>query len=90
MVMTLVMCPNILSGRNFKDENDIYAANLDRMFHPENYQDKGKDKVHPVSSSYEKSHDMLDEKSMNTVKSFRTYRSNDSRDERTGTLEYIA
>ncbi len=87
--MTLVMCPNILSGRNFKDENDIYAANLDRMFHPENYQDKGKDKVHPVSSSYEKSYDIL-EKSMNSVRSFRTYRSNDALDERTGELEDIA
>ena len=88
VVMTLVMCPNILSGRNFKDENDIYAANLDRMFHPESYQ--GKDKVHPVSSGYEKSHDMLDEKSMNSVRSFRSYRSNDALDERNGTLQDIA
>ena len=86
-IMTLVMCPNILSGRNFKDENDIYASNMDRMFHPESYRDK--DKVLPVTSSYEKSHDMLDERSMNSVRSFRSYRSNDARDDRNGTLEDI-
>ncbi len=82
LIMTLVMCPNILSGRNFKEENDTFAANMYRMFHPD--YDK---KVLPVSNSYENATDMLDERSMNSVRSYHSYGSDSSRDTKTDALE---
>ena len=80
LIMTLVMCPNILSGTNYRNKRkgDIHAANVERMFQPD------KDKVVAVENDYDGG--MLDERSMNSVKSFRSYssynsdNSNDSHD----------
>ncbi len=71
LVMTLVMCPNVLAGVNFKEENDVYAANVERMFLNEDEK-----RISPVGDSYQR--DILDEPSMNSVKSFKSYHSNDS------------
>ena len=85
--MTLVMCPNILSGANFKEENDVFTANMEKMFHPDY------EKVMPVSRSYETSTDMMDERSMNSLRSFRSHRTNKSdspRDDQTYVLEELS
>lgn len=77
VIMTLVMCPNILSGTNFRHQRkaDIHAANAERMFQPD------EDKV--VAVEHAQDVGMFDERSMNSVKSYlsdSSYFSNDSRD----------
>ena len=73
LIMTLVMCPSILAGSNFKSENDAYAANLERMFH---LNDEKSVSV-SIRKTYTNHHDddILDEKSNNSVKSFHSYKS---------------
>ncbi len=75
LLMTLVMCPNVLAGVSFKEENDVYAANVERMFLNEDEK-----RVIPVGDSYHR--DVLDEPSMNSVKSFQSYHSHISQDSR--------
>ena len=84
VIMTLVMCPSVLTGTNYKAENDKFVANMERMFHPENV------KVLPVSKSYEDSNDILDERSMNSVRSYRSYGSDSPRETKTEVLEELS
>ena len=53
----------MLSGANFKADNDVYAANVERMLlNDEN-------KVVPVGESYQQ--DILDEPSINSYRSIK-------------------
>ena len=88
LVMTLVMCPNILSGINYKDENDKFVANMERMFHP----DYGQKVATSVAKSYDDSDDVSGEKSFGSAKSYHSprsadYKSGSPRDSKTYVLE---
>ncbi len=103
LIMTLVMCPSILAGTNYKAENDELAANMGRMpQQPDNEKvqpvsksyekvqpvSKSYEKVLPVSKSYEDSNHIVDEWSMNSVRSYRSNHSDSPRDTKTVLEEF--
>ena len=84
LIMTLVMCPNILRGANFKDENDVYSERIQQMFHIDDEKSIVPEKKGIRKSNNEDDDndnggnggdDILDQMSHNSVKSFRSYTS---------------
>ena len=79
-VMTLVMCPSIIAGSNFKKENDVYAENLERMFHLDD-KSIAPVKKKNVRETYDDPEEKVIEKSNFSIKSYHSYDSNQSKDD---------
>ncbi len=79
-VMTLVMCPSIIAGSNFKKENDEYAENLERMFHLDD-KSIAPVKKKNVRETYEDPEEKVD---VRTNLSVKTYHSFDSKSKEAG------